>query len=146
MYVLTKYIATIIIKLLSQLYIYVNDVMPYTLYTTSTLSYPSSLPTYSRLTPISGPQLAGLHSTSHAYQLYQRANKRGGWTAGIEQHHKRNSLLITRTQIKIPRSIVKRVLCSSVTGLALEVWRYCIYYKITIYQQPSNFSYTLPPL
>ena len=98
------------------------------------------------LLPISGPQLAGLRSMSHAYQLYQRANDRAGWTAGFQPHRKRNSLLITRIRIKVPRGIVKHVLCSRVTGLALEVWRYCIYYKITIYQRPSNFSYTLPPL
>ena len=32
--------------------------------------------------PISGPQQAGLHPTSHAYQLCQPANGRAGWTAG----------------------------------------------------------------
>ena len=45
MYVLTKYIATITIILLSQLYIYVNDVMPYTLYMASDSLVPS-IPTY----------------------------------------------------------------------------------------------------
>jgi len=30
----------------------------------------------------SGPQQAGLHSISHAYQLCQPANGRSGWTAG----------------------------------------------------------------
>jgi len=49
------------------------------------------------LRSISGPQLAGQHSTSHAYQLYQRVNDIAGWTDGFEPHRKRNSLLITHT-------------------------------------------------
>jgi len=42
MYILTKYIATNIIILLSQLYIYANDEIPYTLYTASDALVPSS--------------------------------------------------------------------------------------------------------
>jgi len=56
MYVLTKYIATIIIILLSQLYVYVNDEMAYTLYSASD-SLVLSIPIYLRWTygPFQGP-------------------------------------------------------------------------------------------
>jgi len=49
MYVQTKYIATIIILLLSQLYVYVYDQMPYTVYT-ATYSLVPSIPIYPRKT------------------------------------------------------------------------------------------------
>ena len=96
MYVPAKYIATIMTLLLSQLYIY--DLMPHTVYT-ATDSLAPNMPIY----------------------LCQPANDRAGWTAGFEPHRKRNSLLTTRSRIKVPRGIVKHVLCSRVTGLALEV-------------------------
>jgi len=85
MYVPTKYIATIIILLLSQLYIWdaIYSLHGYRL-SRSLHPYLSTL----ELRPISGLQVAGLHSPSHAYQLYQRPNDGAGWTAAFEPHRK----------------------------------------------------------
>ena len=53
----------------------------------------------------------------------------------FERYRKRNS---------VRHGIVNHVLCSRLTGLALEVSRYRTYYKTTVYQRLSNSSYTVP--
>ena len=67
-------------------------------------SFHLSLPPLA-LRPISGPQHAGLHSTSHVYQLCQLANGRAGWTAG--DRNKKRPFCPTRF-IHLERSVCEQ--------------------------------------